>query len=596
LSQNLGQAQTLYLLKRLWGHLGKQRRYQFILIFILTILSAFAEIISLGALIPFLGALISPEKVYGQPLVYEISSMLGYTTAGSIVNPLAIAFVIAILLAGFIRLLHLRAVVRVTFGCGSDLSERLYRTVLNQPYLAHLKTNSSSVISAMAKVDVAVNALSQLVRLISSVVLLFSIVIALLYVNPQIALASFSFFGAAYLLINISVRTRLKINSLAIANNKTKTLKLIQEGLGGIRDIILDGTQELFLMLHQKSDALLRNAEGSNSIIEGSPRFLMESFGVVFVALLAYVLAMQPGGIQSSVPLLGVLALSAQRMLPALQQAYNAWTAIKGHQSSLVEVIDLLDRPVEQANCVSPKQITFDSNIKLLNVSFYYQSPSQLALQDINLTIRRGERIGIIGSTGSGKSTLIDIIMGLLHSTSGKFLIDENEINLDSLYDWRRKVAHVPQTIFLADGSIRDNIAFGCKKDEIDDERVLECAKRACVMDFVEKMQGGLNSLVGERGVMLSGGERQRLGIARALYKDAEMIIFDEATSALDVHTEKKVMDSIEAMPGKKTLILVAHRLSTVKNCSVVYLMKEGKVVDQGNYTEVLSRNIPSSD
>lgn len=580
------------LLYRLWQHLEKRRKKQFLLILIITILNAFAEVVSLGALIPFLGVLVSPEKVFKQAVVQDIAVVFGFQTPTSIVTPLTLLFIGAILLAGLFRIAHLRATVKVTFGCGADLSEKLYRTILNQNYSQHLKLSSAAIISGMGKVDVAVNSLSQVVRLVSSFLLTISIVAALLYVNSTTALTSFAFFAVAYVLINVSVKARVKSNSVAIAKNKTKTIKLLQDGLGGVRDIILDKTQEIFLRLYKDADKELRDAESSNSIIEGSPRFLMEAVGMVFVAMLAYMLSVRGGGIQSSLPLLGMLALSAQRMLPALQQAYNAWTAIKGHQSSLTEVVGLLDLPPELGVLVGREKLSFQNTIQLTDVSFFYSQPSILAVKKISLRIIRGERIGIIGATGSGKSTLIDILMGLLAPTFGKMSIDGQEMTPEVISNWRRNVAHVPQNIFLTDGSIRENIAFGIKKEEVNEARIREAARCACITEFVERMPDGYNSLIGERGVMLSGGERQRLGIARALYKESEIIILDEATSALDVETEKKVMDSIEALPTRKTVVMIAHRLSTIVNCDKIYVMNNGEIVDFGTYQEVSSRGI----
>ena len=580
------------LIYRLWQHLESVRKKQFLKILILTILSAFAELVSLGALIPFLGVLASPENIFKQPGVEGWANVFGFQTPESIVMPLTLLFIGATILAGVFRITHLRETIKVTFGCGADLSGKLYKTILSQNYAQHLKLNSASIISGVAKIDVAVNALSQVVRLISSSLLIISIVAALIYASPIIAITSFAFFGIAYALINFSVKTHVKNNSAVIAKNKTKIVKILQDGLGGVRDIILDKTQRVFLRQYIDADKELRDAEGSNSMIEGSPRFLMETVGMVFVATLAYVLSVRDGGLQSNIPLLGMLALSAQRMLPALQQAYNALTAIKGHHSSLVEVIGLLDLPCEIEDSVGRKKLQFKNNIELIDASFYYNHQDILALKKINLKINKGERIGIIGATGSGKSTLVDILMGLLVPNSGKISIDGVEMTEEVISSWRRNVAHVPQSIFLTSGSITDNIAFGVKKDEVNEARIREAARCACMTEFVERMPDGYNSLIGERGVMLSGGERQRLGIARALYKESEIIILDEATSALDVETEKKVMDSIEALPKRKTLVMIAHRLSTVVNCDKIYVINNGEIVDFGTYQEVSNRGI----
>lgn len=580
--------QTRTLLKCLWGHLSARRKRQFITIALLTLLTTLAEIVSLGALIPFLGALASSNNVSDQTLTREFFNWIGYKPGEKTAALLTGTFILAILLAGIFRLLHLKATVAVTFACGSDLSEKLYRAILSQPYINHTKSNSSLAIAAVSKVDVAVNTFSQAVRLISSCTLLISIVIALLYINPIVATTAFAFFGATYLIVNICANNRVRQNSSIISTNKTRSVRLIQNGLGGIRDIILDGTREIFVSLHKKTDKALRNAEASNSIIEGSPRFIMESIGMIFVAGLAYFLSAKFGGVQNALPTLGVLALSAQRMLPALQQAHNAWTAIKGHHASLVEVLELMDSQQEPIFDAGADAISFKDSIELIQVNFSYDSKSKPALSNINIQIKHGSRIGIIGKTGSGKSTLIDVIMGLLQPNSGTFSVDGHPLQQSMLGSWRRNVAHVPQSIFLTDGTIRENIAFGIPENEIDNAKVKSAAENACIMDFVEKLPNGLNTPIGERGIMLSGGERQRIGIARALYKDSELIVLDEATSALDSQTEQRVISSIESMPQRKTMIMVAHRLSTVQNCDTIYVLDQGEIVKHGAANTVL--------
>ena len=585
-------ASILTLLRQLWAHLAKRRKRQFLIILFITILNTFVEVLSLGALIPFLGVLVSPEQVFEQAGVREVAATFGFDTPDSIIRPLTIIFIGTVILAGVFRVLHLRAVVKVTFGCGADLSEKLYDAVLRQSYSQHLKQSSAAIISGLSKVDVAVNALSQVVRFISSVFLIISIIGALLYVNPTIAVMSFAFFGMAYILINAAVKARIKGNSFVIAKNKTRIIKLVQDALGGIRDIILDRTQWIFLGLYTEADKELRNAEGSNSIIEGSPRFLMEAIGMVFVAMLAYILSVRHGGIQSSLPLLGMMALSAQRMLPAFQQAYNGWTAVKGHQSSLAEVLHLLELPAEVNGVKNTERMPFKIQIQLVNVSYLYSQSTLLAVKNVSLQINRGERVGIIGASGCGKSTLIDIIMGLLEPASGEIIVDGREVTLASIGGWRQNITHVPQGIFLTDRSIRENIAFGVNKNDIDEHRVRQAAQLACIADVVEGMPNGYDTLIGERGVNLSGGERQRLGIARALYRDSEILILDEATSALDTQTEAKLMNLIEEMPIKRTLIMIAHRLSTIMNCDKIYVMKNGEIVDEGKYQEILTRGI----
>jgi len=279
----------------------------------------------------------------------------------------------------------------------------------------------------------------------------------------------------------------------------------------------------------------------------------------------------------SAIPVLGALALGAQRLLPALQQAYSAYSAIKGSKSSFEDVLNLLDQPLpEYVGQPAPEPIPFAKEIKLNNLDFRYTEDSPWVLKNINLSLKKGSRIGFIGVTGSGKSTLLDIIMGLLSPTNGGLSIDQQLIDNQNRRAWRAHIAHVPQNIYLSDGTIEENIAFGIAKELIDHQRVKKAAQQAQIAELIEQWKGGYQTFVGERGVRLSGGQRQRIGIARALYKQADVLIFDEATSALDNKTEQAVMSAIEGLDKKLTILIIAHRLTTLKGCDqIVEISKE---------------------
>ena len=570
------------MLCRIWLQLEPARQLQFRLIFALTVMTAGAEILTLGALIPFIGALVAPENLLGNIYISKFISFLGFETQDSIVTMATIVFIIAIAFAGILRVLQVWVSVRVSYSCGSEIAEKLFGATLKKPYSEHLKSSSSVVISAIGKVDVVVNSLVQMVRLVGSVIITLTILTMLLFINTAVAIASFVFFAGSYYIISRLVRVTLLNNSDLIATHRTVSIKLLQDGLGGIRDILMNGTSFFFLKLFRDSDRKLRWSEGTNSIIEAMPRFLMETIGITFVAILAFILFIKNGNIQDSLPLLGVLALSAQRMLPALQQAYNAWTSIKGHQTSVNEILDILENRTQESSSSSGlEQPAFTSSLSLTDISFSYDKNAALSLKNINLTILKGQKIGIIGSTGSGKSTLIDLIMGLLRPNAGELSVDGSPLTDGSYFSWRKNISHVPQDIFLSDRTIFENIAFGEHKNEIDAARVLKAAKRACVMEFVELLPQQLDTVIGERGLMLSGGERQRIGIARALYKNANLIIFDEATSALDEKTEQKIMKSIDRLSSKKTIIIVTHRISTLKKCDKVFVIDKGMLVDK---------------
>jgi len=561
------------LVKRLWKHIGSRRRGQFLLLLILMTISSFFEILSIGAVLPFLGALTAPNRIFQHPAAQIFIQALGIISPNQLLFPLTVMFCLAAVIASALRITLLWVSIRLTFAVGTELSSEIYRRTLYQPYSTHIKRNSSEVVNGIStKVgEVIFYILMPTLNLISASVMLIAILMALIFIIPGITLAAFTGFGLIYALIIRVARNRLKIYSQRIAGESTNVIKSLQEGLGGIRDILIDGSQEVFCNNYRRADHTLRQAQGSNQFISYSPRFGMEAIAMILIATLAYMLSQQSGGVSTAIPMLAAIALGLQRLLPASQQAYGAWSTIHGAQASLQDALGLLDQPlpdyIEHA-VVAP--ISFKKQISLHQVSFRYGPQTSWVLKDIDLNIVKGSRTGFIGTTGSGKSSLLDIIMGLLQPTTGKLEIDGQVITPENYRSWQMHIAHVPQAIYLVDASIEENIAFGIPQDQIDHERVSQAARQAQIADFIESLPQKYQASVGERGVQLSGGQRQRIGIARALYKQVDVIIFDESTSALDDDTELAVMKAIEALSHDLTVLIIAHRLSTLVNCTQI--------------------------
>jgi len=576
---------------RLWHHLTQRRQRQFGLLMGLMLVSAFAEIVSLGAVLPFLGILVAPDRVFGHPIVADVALGLGITSADQLVLPLTIAFAAAALIAGAIRILLLWVSTRLACASGADLSVEVYRRTLYQPYRVHVARNSSEVISGITnKVNgVVFGVLLQLLMLVSSTVLLVAIMLALIALDPMVASVAAVGFGASYALIAWVSRRWLHQNSQRISYEQTQVVKALQEGLGGIRDVLLDGTQPVYCDIYRQADYPLRRAQGSNVFIGGSPRYIMETLGMALIAALAYALSRQVGGIATALPVLGALALGAQRLLPALQHIYSAWASIAGGHASLAETIALLDQPLPaELLQPAPAPLPFQYAIHFDAVRFRYTGDGPWVLDGLNLSIPKGARVGFVGSTGSGKSTTLDLLMGLLMPTEGELLVDGQPISGTRVRAWQRSIAHVPQSIYLADTTLAENIAFGVPPDIIDLDRVRQAARQAQIADFIESSPEGYSAVVGERGIRLSGGQRQRIGIARALYKQASVLVFDEATSALDNATEQSVMDEIEGLNRDLTILLIAHRLTTVRRCDTIVELKHGQVVAQGTYGQLV--------
>jgi ATP-binding cassette subfamily B protein len=576
---------------RLWRNLRLRRQRQFVLLLGLMLVSALAEVVSLGAVLPFLGILVAPEHVFRHPIVTDMALAWGITSADQLVLPLTVAFAAAALIAGAIRILLLWVSTRLACAAGADLSIEVYRRTLYQPYRVHVARNSSEVISGITnKVNgVVFGVLLSLLTLVSAIVLLVAITLALTAIDPMVASVAAVGFGASYALITWLTRQRLKRNSQRIAHEQTQVLKALQEGLGGIRDVLLDGTQPVYCDIYRQADHPLRRAQGSNVFISGSPRPAMEALGMVLIAALAYALSRQDGGISTALPVLGALALGAQRLLPALQQIYGAWVGIAGNYASLANTIELLDQPLPAEMLQpAPAPLFIQNSIRFDAVRFRYTSDGPWVLDGLNLTISKGARVGFVGSTGSGKSTTLDLLMGLLTPTEGELLVDGEPVKGNRPRAWQRTIAHVPQSIYLADTTLAENIAFGIPREAIDMNRVQKVARQAQIADFIESSSEGYQAFVGERGIRLSGGQRQRIGIARALYKDASVLVFDEATSALDNTTEKSVMEAIDGLNRDLTILIIAHRLSTLRNCDTIVELEQGRVVAQGTYEQLI--------
>lgn len=579
---------------RLWDNISMRRRRQMLMLLVLMFFSTLAEILSIGAVLPFLGVLTAPEHIFELSVAQPFIRSLNLTEPKQLLLPLTIAFAIAALIAGAMRLLMIWASSRISFAVGADLSISIYRRTLYQPYATHCSRNSSEVINGVSgKVDVIIySIIVPGLAFISSSIMLIGILITLMVLDPIAALLAFSGFGLIYAVIIRLIRNRLLINSQINARESTQVVKSLQEGLGGIRDILIDGSQDIYCQIYRSADLSLRRSQGNSMFISSSPRYGMEALGMILIAMLAYSLAQQADGIAKAIPILGALALGAQRFLPMLQQVYASWTTILGSQASLENVLALLEQPLpEYANQPAPQPLPFNNQISIKNLDFRYSLQAPYVLKNISLTIDKGSCVGFVGSTGSGKSTLLDIVMGLLQPTDGVIEVDGKIITPSNNRNWQTHIAHVPQAIFLADSTIQENIAFGIPKNQIDLERVRMSAKKAKIAECIEGWPMQYQTLVGERGVRLSGGQRQRIGIARALYKQADIIIFDEATSALDNETEQEVMDAIDDLSGEITLLIIAHRLTTLKNCTQIVELSSGTIKRVGTYAEIVGNS-----
>jgi ABC-type multidrug transport system fused ATPase/permease subunit len=571
-------------IKLLWAHLAPKRKKQLAFLCLIMIFTSCLEVISIGAIVPFLTAIFSPEKLFGNTDLKLLFDTLRITSPNEILLPLALMFIFAAFLSAGMRLLLLWAQVRLGHAVGADLSFEIYEKTLYQPYLTHISRSSSQIISGItSQINTVVGqVIMPLLSLMSASLILIGILVPLLIIANYLTIILLLAFISIYTLIIFTFRKQLLQNSQRVNIESRRIIRALQEGLGAIRDILIDGTQNVYSKIYQSSDLQLRRALASNQIISDSPRFLIEALGITLITGLAYVLTKHEGGVSEAIPLLGALALGAQRLLPILQQLYGSWSRLRGSQASLTEVLELVGQalPLHRKNHVATP-MKFLNSIKLDCVSFRYSDAEPWVLRNINLEISKGSCIGFVGKSGSGKSTLLDIIMSLLSPQTGYVLVDDIPLDVRNISSWRARISHVPQTIFLADATITENIALGVPIEQINFNQIKKAAQQAQLSETIEGWERGYTTIVGERGVRLSGGQRQRIGIARAMYKKSDVIILDEATSALDSNTEVEIMKVINSLQGDITICIAAHRVSTLKNCDYVIEIDGGKITQQ---------------
>lgn len=585
--------QSVGVLMNIWTYLGSKRKNQLRLLLLLMVCSGVLEMISLGALLPFLEGLTNPKGLYNYPFIRELTDFAGIKEAEGLLIPLTLLFVGFVIVSALTRLTNLWLNSRMSAAVGSDLSCEAYKRILYQPYEMHITRNSATLINSLTNnLLKTVEAIRAAMQVITSTVVMTGIVVCLLIINWKIAIGGMLFFGTTYLLMALTVQKKLMFNSKIVGASSRMQIKALQEGLGAIRDVILDGTQNTYLNEYRVADWPQRQLTANNTFLGAFPKHAIEPIGLLIIALVSGVVAQSEGNGAKVIPLLGTFALGVQKLLPTLQQIFRSWSVIKGSYSNQVAVVEILEQPFKEQN-LTARRVRFQKGLELKDINFKYGHGQPTIIKGLDLRIRPGERVGVIGSTGSGKSTLVDLIMGLLTPTGGQMLIDGQDLhspdNPELLTGWRAGIAHVPQSVYLSDGSIAENIAFGLTESEIDMGRVRKAANQAQIAGFIESSSEGYSARVGERGIKLSGGQRQRIGIARALYKEVNILVLDEATSALDTQTEEAVMRAVNKLNKDLTIIIIAHRLSTVQKCDRVIELREGLIAADGTPQQVLT-------
>jgi len=587
-------------IKQLFHLLSKSERRKLVLVFLGVLVLGVLELAGIGSIIPFLTVASNPDLVHENAYLKGIYDFFGFESSERFLFALGIGAVVFIFVSNGMKALVTYMNKRYTTMRHHHLSRRLFRRYLYQPYTFFLNKNSSELMkNILGEVQTLINnALMPLLDLVTSVVIAVLIVVMLIVVNPALASLTFLVIGSSYGLIYILVKRQL--NSLGkrrIESNRLR-YKKVSEALGGIKDVKILGREEFFIKEFTPPSIENAKVQVTSTLIGAIPHYALEVIAFGGLLLIVLFLMRDYGNFRDAVPIIGLYAFAAYRMMPSMQKIFADLAKLKSH----LPVVELIhenlgdweeeDARIKRIRRGDPVTIPFTKEIRLDGIRYTYPLGEEPVIKDQTFVIAKNTTVGLVGPTGCGKTTTVDIILGLLEPQIGNLLVDGISVNGDNLSAWQAHIGYVPQQIYLADDTVTKNVAFGVPDDLIDRSAVERAAKIANIHDFIsDEMPKGYDTLVGERGIRLSGGQRQRIGIARALYNDPSILVLDEATSALDGLTEAAIMDAINALSHQKTIIMIAHRLSTVRDCDQIFIMDKGMVVDRGTYGDLLERN-----
>ena len=573
-------------LRVVWAILTQKERRNLIWIFSLMLFGTVLETFSLGLVVPVVGLLTKSEYLKSHP---RIDELLNYPSQTQFV----VGAMLLLVLVYVVKSIFLIGSLWVQYGYSTAVTKRLGRTLfenyLKQPFTFHLQRNSATLIrNSQNSASVMSGTIDPILSIAADALVTTGMMVLLLVIEPKGTIITILVFALSSFALRRFSSRRIRLWGEAQNFHKGKIIQHLQQGFGGVKDVKILGRENYFVT--QYSDHLDGNANVLRrfSLAQAVPRFGLEILMMIGLASLVSTMVLSGQELTGILPVLGLFGASAFRLLPAVNRSILSAQTINLNRPLVDSVAADLGLSISTAS-TNNVHSHLASSISVQDLSFSYEMTATQALTEVSIDISRGEAVGLVGPSGSGKSTLVDILLGLLEPTSGRVLIDGSDIH-DNLRGWQDQIGYVPQSIFLTDDTLRRNVAFGLPKDQIDDNALTSAIRSAQLEDFVASLPEGLDTIVGERGVRLSGGQRQRIGIARALYNNPDVLVLDEATSSLDTETEHGVMQAVQALQGKKTVIIVAHRLSTVEYCDRLYRLENARIVDEGTFSEVTSR------
>lgn len=588
----------LSVIKQLFALLSKEQLKQFYILQTLVIIMAFTELLGIASIAPFMALVGDISILETKGIFAKLYQMSGLNTHTDFLFYSGITVLFTLTLSTMVSMFTTWRLSIFGARIGTEIADRLYTFYMQQDWQFHASGSSAQLTKQVTTEAgrISNGIVQPLMQMNAKLVLAVVISVSIIAYDPVIAILGLAIFSLAYFILYRLVRQKLVSNGQKLSSVATERFRLMNEGFGGIKDVILLDRSHDFVQRFHQSGKVFAQSEGTNIALSQVPRYFIEliAFGAM-ISLVLVLIKVHSGNLGEILPILAVYALAAFKLLPALQQIYSNVSLIKGHTAAFDAVKDDLQQSFNSQNAITARintvKIDLKKEIILKDINFSYPNKSIAAVDGVSLTIPVNSVIGIVGSSGSGKTTLIDLLLGLLTPASGSIYVDKTHITASNKRAWQNLLGFVPQSIFLSEGSIAENIAFGLPAHDIDMTQVHKAVSLAHLTELVEELPDGVHTKVGERGVQLSGGQRQRIGIARALYHKAEVLVFDEATSALDGITEKIVMDAIHEFSGKKTIIMIAHRLKTVEKCDLIYFMDKGGIIDEGTYQQLIENN-----
>jgi ATP-binding cassette, subfamily B, bacterial PglK len=576
-----------------------RERMQTGLLFIASLVTAFAQAFGIASIFPFINVLMKPESIQQNKWLSLLYDGGGFTTVNSFILFLGIAVFLIVVLSSMISAVTIWGKTKFVLGKNHTLSRRLLNVYLSQPYEFFLQKNTS---------ELGKNILSEINQLTNQLLigiydilihsLMVIVILGMLFlIDATVTTGAIIFLGGSYGLLNLFIKKRLRKSGQERLKANKERFRMANEALSSIKTTKVMGIECFFLKNYSFHSSKFARHNIFARVIGEVPRYFLEA--IAFGGIVFFIIFMIAKGesVVDFIPLLSLFAFAAYRMMPSLHRFFNALTRVY-YNTAIVDKIyeDMIEIQPKKQSSVSAKpikkEIYFEKAIKLQDIRFCYTDSFFDVISKINLTIPKNTFIGFAGATGCGKTTLVDIILGLLSPQSGQIIVDDTPITQENIQSWQQKIGYVPQEIYLSDDSIRKNIAFGLPDKDIDDKQVKFAAQLAALDIFVgNELPRKYNTIIGERGVRLSGGQRQRIGLARALYRNPEVLVLDEATSSLDGATEEAVLKAIHHAAEARTVIMIAHRLNTLKDCDQIYIMEKGSIVGQGNYEELLKQS-----